>query len=43
MNEEKNLTDYPSIDKPWLKCYEPGITEKDLPEGSTYSYMTGVN
>lgn len=30
MNSEKTMTGYPSIDKPWIKYYEPGIFEKAL-------------
>ena len=30
MNEEKKLTGYPSIDKPWLKYYKAGVNDKAL-------------
>ena len=30
MAEEKKLTGYPSIDKPWLKYYKPDVYEKAL-------------
>lgn len=26
--EEKKLTGYPSIDKPWLKCFQDGTDER---------------
>lgn len=37
MNEERNLTGYPSIDKPWLKYYEIGAEDKanDIPKDKT--------
>ena len=28
MEAKKQLTGYPSIDKPWLKYYEPGAYER---------------
>ncbi len=36
-NTEKELTGYPSIDKPWLKYYQQGAAEKanDIPVGKT--------
>lgn len=35
--EQKKLTGYPSIDKPWLKYYEEGAEERanDIPKGKT--------
>ena len=35
--EEKKMTGYPSIDKPWLKYYKPGAEEaaNNIPEGKT--------
>lgn len=30
MSENKPLTGYPSIDKPWLKYYKPGAEEAAL-------------
>lgn len=37
MTEEKKLTGYPSIDKPWLKYYKPGAEEDatNIPNGKT--------
>ena len=37
MAEEKKLTGYPSVDKPWLKYYKPGAEEAalNIPEGKT--------
>ena len=37
MKEGKTLTGYPSIDKPWLKYYNPGAEEAatNIPEGKT--------
>ena len=29
--EDKNLTGYPSIDKPWLKYYTESLADKPLP------------
>ena len=41
--EEKKLTGYPSIDKPWLKYYSEEAIHAPLPEGSMYDYMTACN
>ena len=41
--EEKKLTGYPSIDKPWLKYYSEEAINAPLPEGSMYDYMTACN
>lgn len=41
--EEKKLTGYPSVDKPWLKYYSRKAIETPLPEGSMYAYMTSCN
>lgn len=41
--EEKKLTGYPSIDKPWLKYYSEEAANAPLPEGSMYDYMTASN
>lgn len=41
--EEKKLTGYPSVDKPWLKYYSQKSIETPLPEGSMYRYMTANN
>lgn len=37
--EEKKLTGYPSIDKPWLKYYDAEFLEKPLPSMNIYSYL----
>jgi long-chain acyl-CoA synthetase len=37
--QEKGLTGYPSIDKPWLKYYEEKQTEISIPECSIYECM----
>ena len=37
--EEKKLTGYPSIDKPWLKYYSEEAINAPLPEGSIYEYL----
>lgn len=41
MAEEKKLTGYPSIDKPWLKYYKEGVYEKalDTPQDKTFYSM----
>ena len=39
MTEEKQLTGYPSIDKPWLKYYSEEAINGELPECSIYEYM----
>lgn len=39
MNTEKELTGYPSIDKPWLKYYSDEAINAPLPEGSMYEYL----
>lgn len=36
---EKNLTGYPSIDKPWLKYYTYDTVDDSRPECSIYEYM----
>ena len=36
---EKNLTGYPSIDKPWLKYYSEKAINAELPKCSMYEYM----
>ena len=41
--EEKKLTGYPSIDKPWLKYYSEEAIHAPLPEGAMYDYMTACN
>jgi len=43
MTEEKKLTGYPSIDKPWLKYYSEETINSKLPEKSIYEYMYDNN
>lgn len=43
MPEEKKLTGYPSIDKPWLKYYAEDKREFSLPNCSVYDYMIKSN
>ena len=40
---ERALTGYPSIDKPWLKYYEPGIEKTPIPELSIYQMIKRNN
>ncbi len=37
--EEKKLTGYPSIDKPWLKYYSDEAIKAQLPEYTIYEYL----
>lgn len=37
MKEE--MTGYPSVDKPWLKAYPEGITQKNCPEKTMYRFI----
>jgi hypothetical protein len=37
--EEKKLTGYPSIDKPWLKYYSEEAINTPLPECTMYEYL----
>ena len=37
--EQKKLTGYPSIDKPWLKYYSHEAKSLTIPEGSMFDYM----
>ena len=39
MTEEKQLTGYPSIDKPWLKYYSEEAINAKLPECTIYEYL----
>ena len=39
MEEEKKLTGYPSIDKPWLKYYSEEAINTPLPECTMYEYI----
>lgn len=43
MAEEKKLTGYPSIDKPWLKYYSEEAIHAPLPESSLYDYLYECN
>lgn len=43
MKEERNLTGYPSIDKPWLKYYSEEAISAPLPECTIYAYMYDNN
>lgn len=38
---EKELTSYPSIDKPWLKYYTDDVINAHLPECTIYEYFVG--
>ena len=35
----KELSGYPSIDKPWLKYYDTALTEEDIPEYSAFQML----
>ena len=37
--EEKKLTGYPSIDKPWLKYYDPEFLKKPILAMNIYTYL----
>ena len=39
MPEDKELTGYPSIDKPWLKYYSEEAINAPLPECTIYEYL----
>lgn len=41
--EEKKLTGYPSIDKPWLKHYSKEAVNAPLPECTIYEYIWNCN
>ena len=41
--EEKRITGYPSIDKPWLKYYECQVVNTSIPEGTMYDCMVSYN
>lgn len=41
--EEKKLTGYPSIDKPWLKYYSEEAINAPLPECTMYEYLWECN
>lgn len=40
---EKNLTGYPSIDKPWLKYYSEEAIKTKMPECTMYEYLWQSN
>ena len=39
MTAENIITGYPSIDKPWLKYYDPEFLKLPLPEMTLYEYL----
>lgn len=41
--EEKKLTGYPSIDKPWLKYYKQEHIDAPLPNMTAYEYLKTMN
>lgn len=43
MQEERKLTGYPSIDKPWLKYYTKEQIEAPLPHMTAYEYLQKKN
>ena len=43
MTQEKALTGYPSIDKPWLKYYSEEAINAPLPECTIYEYLWEQN
>lgn len=43
MPTEKQLTGYPSIDKPWLKYYKDGVLDTEIPEMSIYQMIKKNN
>ena len=43
MKEEKKLTGYPSIDKPWMKYYSEEAINAPLPKMSMYEYIWEKN
>lgn len=43
MKEEKQLTGYPSIDKPWLKYYTEDVINAKMPEQTIYEYIKNRN
>lgn len=40
--KEKKLTGYPSIDKPWLKYYDPAFLKKPIPAMNIYTYLKAM-
>ena len=43
MNEDKALTGYPSIDRPWLKYYSEDVINKKIPKCSIYQNIYDSN
>ncbi len=43
MTEEKKLTGFPSIDKPWMKYYSEEALQSVLPEMTAYEYVYDCN
>lgn len=43
MSREKELTGYPSIDKPWLKYYSEDKQGNPMPQGTLYQYLYECN
>ena len=43
MTENKSLTGYPSIDKPWLKYYSEEAVNAPLPKCTIYEYINKCN
>ena len=43
MNTKKELTGYPSIDKPWLKYYSEEALNIEIPKCSAYEYIRKCN
>lgn len=41
--EQKKLTGYPSVDKPWLKYYSEEIMNKELPQCTAYELLWQSN
>lgn len=39
MKENKSLTGYPSVDKPWMKYYSEEAINAELPQCSLYEYL----
>ena len=43
MTEEKQLTGYPSVDKPWLDFYSEEARNCTVPEMTAYQYIYESN
>ena len=43
VEQEKQRTGYPHIDRPWLRYYSEEAINAPLPDGSLYDYMTECN